>query len=169
MLKLYNSLTRTLEPFKPVHAGEARVYSCGPTVYNYPHIGNMRAYGLRRRAGAHAELEGLHAHPRHQHHRRRPSDRRRRRRRGQDGEDGARKSAIDLGYRAPLHRGVLGGYQGAERARAGQVVDRDRLRAADDRLREVHRRAALLRTGQRAVLRHGFGRGLRSSRPPRHR
>lgn len=26
------------------HPGEARVYSCGPTVYNYPHIGNMRAY-----------------------------------------------------------------------------------------------------------------------------
>lgn len=43
-LTLYNSLTRSLEPFVPVHAGEARVYSCGPTVYNYPHIGNMRAY-----------------------------------------------------------------------------------------------------------------------------
>jgi len=43
-LKLFNSLTRSLETFEPVHAGEARVYSCGPTVYNYPHIGNMRAY-----------------------------------------------------------------------------------------------------------------------------
>ncbi|KPF93578.1 cysteinyl-tRNA synthetase [Novosphingobium sp. AAP83] len=43
-LRLFNSLTRQLEPFQPVHAGEARVYSCGPTVYNYPHIGNMRAY-----------------------------------------------------------------------------------------------------------------------------
>lgn len=43
-LKLFNSLTRSLEIFEPVHAGEARVYSCGPTVYNYPHIGNMRAY-----------------------------------------------------------------------------------------------------------------------------
>lgn len=43
-LKLFNSLTRQLEEFQPVHAGEARVYSCGPTVYNYPHIGNMRAY-----------------------------------------------------------------------------------------------------------------------------
>ena len=43
-LRLFNSLTRQLEPFKPVHDGEARVYSCGPTVYNYPHIGNMRAY-----------------------------------------------------------------------------------------------------------------------------
>jgi len=43
-LKLFNSLTRSLEAFEPVHPGEARVYSCGPTVYNYPHIGNMRAY-----------------------------------------------------------------------------------------------------------------------------
>src|SRR3546814_19284818 len=43
-LLLYNSLTRQLEPFVPVHADEARVYSCGPTVYNYQHIGNMRAY-----------------------------------------------------------------------------------------------------------------------------
>ena len=43
-LTLYNSLTRAFEPFEPVHPGEARVYTCGPTVYNYPHIGNMRAY-----------------------------------------------------------------------------------------------------------------------------
>jgi cysteinyl-tRNA synthetase len=43
-LVLFNSLTRQPEPFRPVHPGEARVYSCGPTVYNYPHIGNMRAY-----------------------------------------------------------------------------------------------------------------------------
>ena len=43
-LMLFNSLTRKLEPFQPVHPGEARVYTCGPTVYNYPHIGNMRAY-----------------------------------------------------------------------------------------------------------------------------
>ena len=43
-VRLFNSLTRKLETFEPVHAGEARVYSCGPTVYNYPHIGNMRAY-----------------------------------------------------------------------------------------------------------------------------
>jgi cysteinyl-tRNA synthetase len=43
-LKLFNSLTRQLETFTPVHHGEARVYTCGPTVYNYPHIGNMRAY-----------------------------------------------------------------------------------------------------------------------------
>jgi len=43
-LRLFNSLTRSLEEFVPVHPGEARVYSCGPTVYNFQHIGNMRAY-----------------------------------------------------------------------------------------------------------------------------
>lgn len=43
-LMLFNSMTRKLEAFTPVHEGEARVYTCGPTVYNYPHIGNMRAY-----------------------------------------------------------------------------------------------------------------------------
>lgn len=43
-LKLFNSLTRQMEEFVPVHTGEARVYTCGPTVYNYQHIGNMRAY-----------------------------------------------------------------------------------------------------------------------------
>jgi cysteinyl-tRNA synthetase len=43
-LRLFNSLTRQLEPFEPIVEGEARVYTCGPTVYNYQHIGNMRAY-----------------------------------------------------------------------------------------------------------------------------
>ncbi|RMD67224.1 cysteine--tRNA ligase [Candidatus Pacearchaeota archaeon] len=43
-LQLYNTLTRRKEPFKPIHDNEARVYTCGPTVYSYQHIGNMRAY-----------------------------------------------------------------------------------------------------------------------------
>jgi cysteinyl-tRNA synthetase len=43
-LQLYNSLTRSLEPFQPLREGEARVYTCGPTVYNDQHIGNMRAF-----------------------------------------------------------------------------------------------------------------------------
>ncbi|MEO9131059.1 MAG: cysteine--tRNA ligase, partial [Sphingomonas sp.] len=43
-LTLYNSLTRSLELFRPIEAANVRVYSCGPTVYNYAHIGNLRAY-----------------------------------------------------------------------------------------------------------------------------
>lgn len=43
-LKLYNTLGRKLQAFKPLRKGEARMYSCGPTVYNYVHIGNLRAY-----------------------------------------------------------------------------------------------------------------------------
>ena len=41
-LHLYNSWTRSLEAFEPLEAQEARVYACGPTVYDYAHIGNFR-------------------------------------------------------------------------------------------------------------------------------
>ncbi|MCK5107517.1 MAG: cysteine--tRNA ligase [Nanoarchaeota archaeon] len=44
MIKIYNTLTRKKEEFKPVKKGEVGLYSCGPTVYNYVHIGNLRAY-----------------------------------------------------------------------------------------------------------------------------
>jgi cysteinyl-tRNA synthetase len=44
MLRLYNTLTRVKEEFQPVHPGEVRLYTCGPTVYNYAHIGNFRAF-----------------------------------------------------------------------------------------------------------------------------
>ena len=43
-MKIYNTLTRTKEEFKPNKEGEVRMYTCGPTVYNYAHIGNLRAY-----------------------------------------------------------------------------------------------------------------------------
>jgi cysteinyl-tRNA synthetase len=44
MLKLKNTLTGKLEEFKPINPDEVRMYNCGPTVYDYAHIGNMRAY-----------------------------------------------------------------------------------------------------------------------------
>ncbi len=44
MLKLFNTAGHTTEEFKPIRAGEVRFYACGPTIYNYAHIGNMRAY-----------------------------------------------------------------------------------------------------------------------------
>ncbi|MDJ0783561.1 MAG: cysteine--tRNA ligase [Desulfosarcinaceae bacterium] len=43
-LKLYNTLTRRKETFAPIIAGEVGLYTCGPTVYNYAHIGNLRTY-----------------------------------------------------------------------------------------------------------------------------
>lgn len=42
MQHIYNSLTRTKEEFKPVHAGQARMYVCGMTVYDYCHLGHAR-------------------------------------------------------------------------------------------------------------------------------
>ncbi|WP_404712714.1 cysteine--tRNA ligase [Sphingomonas sp. MMS24-J13] len=43
-LTFFNSLTRALEPFSPADPDLVRVYSCGPTVYNFAHLGNLRAY-----------------------------------------------------------------------------------------------------------------------------
>jgi cysteinyl-tRNA synthetase len=44
MLKLYNTLSRTKEEFKPIHAGKVGFYTCGPTVYDHCHIGHGRGY-----------------------------------------------------------------------------------------------------------------------------
>lgn len=43
-MKLYNTLTRKLEDFKPINIDEVRIYTCGPTVYSRSHIGNLAAY-----------------------------------------------------------------------------------------------------------------------------
>ena len=43
-MKLYNTLTRSKEEFKPLVPGEVKMYSCGPTVYNYFHLGNARPF-----------------------------------------------------------------------------------------------------------------------------
>ena len=57
-LKLYNTLTRSQEEFRPAEGDTVRMYSCGPTVYNYVHIGNLRTFTFQdvlrrhlRRAG----------------------------------------------------------------------------------------------------------------------
>ncbi len=44
MLRIYNTLTRQKEEFKPLKEGKVTMYSCGPTVYSYAHIGNLRTY-----------------------------------------------------------------------------------------------------------------------------
>jgi len=43
-LRFYNTLTQQLEEFKPLHDNVVRMYTCGPTVYNYAHIGNFRSF-----------------------------------------------------------------------------------------------------------------------------
>ncbi len=43
-LRLYNTLTRRLEEFEPVEPDHVRLYTCGPTVYDYAHIGNLRTF-----------------------------------------------------------------------------------------------------------------------------
>ncbi len=43
-MKLYNTLTRTIQDFAPLDGSKVRFYSCGPTVYDHAHIGNLRAY-----------------------------------------------------------------------------------------------------------------------------
>ncbi len=45
-MKVYNSLTRREEDFAPIDGKEVRMYTCGPTVYNFAHIGNFRAYAF---------------------------------------------------------------------------------------------------------------------------
>ncbi|WP_103896388.1 cysteine--tRNA ligase [Caloramator fervidus] len=43
-MKIYNTMTRQKEEFKPINEGEVKMYACGPTVYNYFHIGNARTF-----------------------------------------------------------------------------------------------------------------------------
>lgn len=43
-MKVYNTMSRTKEEFQPIRSECVTIYSCGPTVYNYAHIGNMRTY-----------------------------------------------------------------------------------------------------------------------------
>ena len=43
-LAIYNTLTREKEPFVPLVPGKVGLYTCGPTVYNYQHIGNFRTF-----------------------------------------------------------------------------------------------------------------------------
>ena len=43
-MKLYNTLTKSKEEFVPLEEGKVKMYTCGPTVYHFAHIGNLRSY-----------------------------------------------------------------------------------------------------------------------------
>ncbi|MBF8280611.1 MAG: cysS [Candidatus Magasanikbacteria bacterium] len=63
MLKLFNTLTRKISPFTPLRPGRVGLYTCGPTVYDYAHIGNLRTYifeDVLRRALEHDGLRVKH-------------------------------------------------------------------------------------------------------------
>ena len=58
-VRLFNTLTRRVEPFLPSVPGEVRMYTCGPTVYRPVHLGNLRSYLLADWLRRAFELEGL--------------------------------------------------------------------------------------------------------------
>jgi len=58
-MRLYNTLTRTVEEVVPVEAGHVTMYSCGPTVYRYVHLGNLRTFMLADLVRRALEFEGL--------------------------------------------------------------------------------------------------------------
>ncbi|MBR4316506.1 MAG: class I tRNA ligase family protein, partial [Alphaproteobacteria bacterium] len=43
-IKLFNTMSRSVEVFKPLEEGKVSIYTCGPTVYHFAHIGNLRTY-----------------------------------------------------------------------------------------------------------------------------
>ena len=51
-IQFYNSMTRGKEPLQPIEPGKVGLYTCGPTIYNYAHIGNFRAYMFEESAEA---------------------------------------------------------------------------------------------------------------------
>jgi cysteinyl-tRNA synthetase len=59
-LHLFNTLSREKETFVPLVPGEVRMYSCGPTVYNHPHIGNLRTFLWSDLLRRYLEFRGFH-------------------------------------------------------------------------------------------------------------
>ena len=58
-LKAYNTLGRTVEPLVPIEPGHVRLYTCGPTVYNVAHIGNLRTFLWEDVLRRHLKAQGL--------------------------------------------------------------------------------------------------------------
>ena len=58
-IRFHNTLTRTKEVFEPLELGKARMYTCGPTVYNYAHIGNLRTFMFEDLLRRHLKYRGF--------------------------------------------------------------------------------------------------------------
>ena len=128
-LTLYNTLTRRKEPFRPIDPGNVRMYVCGPTVYDFAHIGNARPVIvfdvlfrlLRHIYGARAR------HLRPQHHRRRRQDQRA----GGGGISGPAAERGDPQGHREDDEAVPRGHRGARRAAADGGAARDRAHRRD--------------------------------------
>jgi len=58
-IRFFNTLTRTKEVFEPLEPGKVRMYTCGPTVYNYAHIGNLRTFMFEDLLRRHLKYRGF--------------------------------------------------------------------------------------------------------------
>ena len=61
-LRLHNTLSGKTEPFVPLRAGEVKMYTCGPTVYDYAHIGNFRTFVFQDILRRYLKQRGLKLH-----------------------------------------------------------------------------------------------------------
>ena len=59
LLRVYNTLSKTIDPVTPIDPGRVRMYSCGPTVYRDAHIGNLRTYLMADWIRRALEVQGI--------------------------------------------------------------------------------------------------------------
>ena len=153
-LSLRDTLSRSVRPVEPIEPGLVRMYTCGPTVYRYAHVGNLRSYLLADLIRRTLLYHGLERLPRQEHHRRGPPARRAvRPRRGPDAGPG-RARAQDAGRDRRRVRGRVPRRRGAR-----QHPARERL-PAGDRARRRDGRPRRAARGRRPCLRLRGGQPL---------
>ncbi len=99
MIRLHNTLSGRLEDFVPIESGSVKLYTCGPTVYDFPHIGNWRSYVFEDLLKRLFSVPGIPGPPRHEHHGRRR----------QDDPRGQREGRRARGLHEAVHRGLRPG------------------------------------------------------------
>src|SRR3989344_1125697 len=59
MLKLFNTFSRKIEDFRPIEKNKVKMYNCGPTVYDFAHVGNLRTFSLQDLLRRYLEFKGF--------------------------------------------------------------------------------------------------------------